>query len=169
MKTGVKLHFSIATDADAESIASLRTAVAERLTQIHGPGPWSWKVTAKGVRYSLRASRVLVARDGDDIVGTLNLATKKPWAIDVAYFTAVPKSLYLTAMAVAADRQRTGIGRSLIEQAQAMARTWPADAIRLDAYDANAGAGEFYAKCGFRKVGRVTYRGTPLIYFEALL
>jgi hypothetical protein len=39
----------------------------------------------------------------------------------------------------------------------------------LDAYDAAAGAGDFYAKRGFPEVGRVTYRGTPLIDFELLL
>jgi hypothetical protein len=50
-----------------------------------------------------------------------------------------------------------------------VARAWPSQAIRLDAYDADAGAGGFYAKCGFREVGRVTYRTVPLIYFELLL
>ena len=44
-----------------------------------------------------------------------------------------------------------------------------AAAIRLDAYDSTAGAGGFYARCGYREVGRVTYRGTALIYFESLL
>jgi hypothetical protein len=48
-------------------------------------------------------------------------------------------------------------------------RAWPGDAIRLDAYDAEAGAGKFYAKCGFRERGRVVYRKTPLIYFELIL
>lgn len=32
-----------------------------------------------------------------------------------------------------------------------------------------ARAGGFYQKCGFREVGRVTYRNVPLIYFEMLL
>jgi hypothetical protein len=41
--------------------------------------------------------------------------------------------------------------------------------IRLDAYDGPAGAGGFYAKRGFREVGRVVYRGTPLVYFERIL
>jgi hypothetical protein len=50
-----------------------------------------------------------------------------------------------------------------------VARAWPSQAIRLDAYDATAGAGRFYLKCGFREVGRVTYRKVPLIYFELLL
>ena len=43
------------------------------------------------------------------------------------------------------------------------------DAIRLDAYDAAAGAGDFYAKNGFREVGRTKYRNAPLIYYELLL
>ena len=45
----------------------------------------------------------------------------------------------------------------------------PADAIFLDAYDAEAGAGEFYAKCGFVEVAHVSYRGVPLVYYQMLL
>jgi GNAT superfamily N-acetyltransferase len=72
-------------------------------------------------------------------------------------------------MAVHPDEQRQGLGRLCIQEARRIATAWPSDAIRLDAYDAAAGAGEFYSKCGFREVGRVTYRKAPLIYFEALL
>ena len=72
-------------------------------------------------------------------------------------------------MAVAPDLQRQGIGRALVREGVAVAREWPSHAIRLDAYDAMAGAGGFYLKCGFREVGRVTYRKVPLIYFELLL
>jgi hypothetical protein len=61
------------------------------------------------------------------------------------------------------------VGRQLITEAAAVARDWPSQVIRLDAYDAVAGAGMFYVKCGFREVGRVVCRGTPLIYFELLL
>jgi ribosomal protein S18 acetylase RimI-like enzyme len=72
-------------------------------------------------------------------------------------------------MAVHPDWQCQGIGRLCIEEAKRLATQWPGDAIFLDAYDAAAGAGEFYRKCGFREVGRVTYRNAPLIYFEMLL
>lgn len=116
-----------------------------------------------------RFSRILIARRGTRIVGTLHLATKKPWAIHTAYFTPAKCPLYLTGMAVHPDLQRQGIGRLLLDQAGAMARDWPADAIRLDAFDAQAGAGGFYLKCGFREVARVTYKQNPLIYFELLL
>ena len=90
-------------------------------------------------------------------------------AIDKSYFRECTRPLYLTDMAVAPGRQRQGIGRFCVEEMKRIAREWPADAIRLDAYDAEAGAGGFYRKCGFQEVGRVTYRKTPLIYFEGLL
>lgn len=50
-----------------------------------------------------------------------------------------------------------------------MARAWPADGIRLDAYDAETGAGRCYAACGFEERGRVVYRANPLAYYELLL
>jgi GNAT superfamily N-acetyltransferase len=163
------LSFAFGVDADAPALAVLRTAVAERLTRDFGAGHWSSPVTERGVLQSLRGARVIVARRGGEVVATLRLVTKKPWAIDPAYFTPVPKALYLTDMAVDPRAQRTGVGRRLMEEARAVGRAWPANAIRLDAYDADAGAGGFYARCGFREVGRVVYRHTPLVYFESLL
>lgn len=165
----IDLRVSTAVESDAAAIAALRTAVADRLTNEFGKGHWSGTVTERSVRHAVRTSRVLVARRGSDIVGTLRLATKKPWAIDVKHFTNVRRPLYLTDMAVDPAMQRQGIGRRLLEEAAAIAKSWPADAIRLDSYDAAAGAGPFYAKCGLREVGRVTYKGNPLIYFEMML
>jgi GNAT superfamily N-acetyltransferase len=158
-----------ATTRHAKAIANLRTAVHERLTRDFGPGPWSSAVTEKGVLYALRTSRVFIARDGRTITGTLQLAVKKPWAIDRSYFSKCERPLYLTAMAVAPDRQRRGIGRAMLDDVNRIARAWPVDAIRLDAYDLAGGAGEFYARCGYRETGRVSYRGAPLIYYELLL
>jgi GNAT superfamily N-acetyltransferase len=158
-----------AAHADAGAIASLRTAVAEHLTHRYGKGHWSSAVSEKSVLRNLETSRVLVARDGAAVVATLRLATKKPWAIDTTYFSPVRRPLYLLDMAVDPDLQRTGIGHCCLEEAKEIARAWPSDALRLDAYDAAAGAGSFYAKCGFREAGRVTYRKTPLIYFELVL
>jgi GNAT superfamily N-acetyltransferase len=51
--------------------------------------------------------------------------------------------LYLTAMAVLPARQQTGIGRLCAEEARRFAREWPADSIRLDAWDAPCGAAGF--------------------------
>ena len=99
----------------------------------------------------------------------LRLAQKKPWAIDVSYFTPVKRPLYLTGMAVSVAHQGQGLGRLALVDACAVAEAWPADAIRLDAFDAAAGAGEFYAHCGFTERGHVVYKGDPLVYYERLL
>lgn len=160
-----------ATVDDAEALASLHTAVANDLTVHFGRGPWSSITTAKGVLFSMKRARVFVARKRQRIVGTLALSTRKPWAIDKSYFAASAQPVYLTAMAVDPAQQRQGVGRRCIEEAVRIASAWPGDAIRLDAYDAPGGAGAFYAKCGFREVGRAAYRNrnAPLIYYELLL
>jgi GNAT superfamily N-acetyltransferase len=165
----MRIELEPATTEDAAAIAALRNAVAEHLTARYGKGHWSSSSSEKGVLYNLRTSGVYLARDGDEVIATLRLCTKKPWAIDTKYFSPCRKPLYLTDMAVAPGLQRKGVGRLCVEEARRVAREWPGDAIRLDAYDAEAGAGEFYRKCGFTEVGRVSYRNVPLIYFEMLL
>lgn len=165
----MKLTFTAATPDDAPAIAALRNAASDNLTQRYGRGHWSWQTTAEAVARDTARAHYLLARYRRAIVGTLRLDTKKPWAIDPAYFTKVTRPIYLTAMAVLPASQRQGVGRALLDEALAIARRRPADAIRLDAYDTPAGAGDFYAKCGYAQRGRVTYRGTPLIYFELLV
>ena len=163
------LSFVPATPDDVAIVAALRAAVATDLTLKYGHGHWSSVATEKGVLRDITTARVLLARKGSSAAATVRLATKKPWAIDPAYFTSCSRVLYLTDMAVAPGLQRQGIGRRCLEHARAVAKAWPADTIRLDAYDGPAGAGEFYAKCGFREVGRITFRQTPLVYYELLL
>ena len=168
----MKPIFAVATNADAPELAALHRATSEDLTRRFGPGFWSSPPSERAVLANMRMpkfSRTVIARSRGRIVGTLRLATKKPWAIDTAYFTAAKRPLYLTGMAVHPGIQRRGIGRQLLKQAEAVAREWPADAIRLDAFDAAAGAGPFYAKCGYREVAHVIYKKDPLIYFEFIL
>jgi GNAT superfamily N-acetyltransferase len=167
----VRAAVAIATAAadDAAGVAAVRNAAAEHLTLEYGRGHWSGFTTEQGVRRGINTSRVLVARSGGRIVGTLRLATKRPWAIDPKYFAPSRRPLDLVDMAVAPNAQGRGVGRQLLAAAVKTALGWSADAIRLDAYDHAAGAGHFYEKCGFREVGRVTFRGVPLIYYELLL
>lgn len=158
-----------AADGDVLKITELRSIVAGALTKHFGSGPWSGIATERGVRSDMRNSKVFVAQHNARLVATLRLTTRKPWAIDRTYFSASNRPLYLLSMAVAPDLQRQGIGRQCVEQVREICRRWPADAIRLDAYDAPAGAGMFYSRSGFRNVGRAEYRGCPLLYFEWLV
>jgi GNAT superfamily N-acetyltransferase len=163
------LVFTLAGPSDASVLAALRAAAARQLTARFGEGPWSTEPSERSVLGDFRHADVWVARDEGEIVATFRLAAKKPWTINTAYFTGARRPLYLTNMAVHPDLQRRGVGRLCLMHAGEVARTRTVDAIRLDAYDAEAGAGPFYARCGFREVGRVLYRSTPLVYYERLL
>jgi len=163
------IAFERATEADAAAIAAVRLAAARGLTAKFGRGTWSFAADSEfGVQTELRTSTLLVARDAASIIGALRLALKNPYAIDTGFFTPVDRAAYLTAMAVAPKHQRQGVGRRLLGAARQEAVELGAQAIRLDSYDAPAGAGEFYRRCGFTEVARGDYRGTPLIWFEWL-
>lgn len=165
----MKLSIRQATPADASEIAALRVATADDLTARYGKGFWSSNTTEKGVMLGINRGKVLIATRSAAIVGTLTLSTRKPWAIDTAYFTRVQRPIYLTSMAVDPKLQGQGVGRTMLAEADKAVRGWPGHSIRLDAFDANAGAGAFYAKCGYRETGRATFREVPLIYYERLL
>jgi GNAT superfamily N-acetyltransferase len=159
----------VAKPNEAGAVAELLSEAADTLTVQYGTGHWSRRSTDRGVKWLMRMGKVYVARDRGRAIATLTLTPRKPWAIDTGYFTKVPKAVYILSMAVAPDLQGKGIGRACVEEAAGICVNWPANALRLDAYDAQAGAGAFYAKCGFREVGRVTYRTIPLTYFERLV
>ena len=167
--SATQLVFRLGRPDDAANIARVRTLAARALTEQFGNGHWSAEPSERSVIAGFRQSWMILALDGEEVVGTVRLSTRKPWAINRALFTPVARPLYLTDMAVHPARQRGRIGRALLTQAERFARAFPAQALWLDAYDASAGAGRFYAACGFRECGRQAYRGNPLVYFEKMV
>lgn len=165
----IRLSFAVADETDVPELAALRVATAHDLTARFGRGHWSGEATERDVVVGMRESTIWLARRGALVVATFRMSTTKPWAIDRSYFAKSAQPLYLTDMAVRPDLQGRGIGRRCLVKAVEYMQAWPADAIRLDAYDAEAGAGAFYEKCGFREVGRVACRGVPLVYYERLI
>ncbi len=166
----MKLSLGAASPADAAEITVLRNEAARELSARYGKGHWGYQASEISVVNGMTGkSKVLVAKYENEIAGTLRLQTKKPWAIDPAYFTKVAQPLYLIDMTVHPALQGKGIGRFMLQEVVSFVRAWPAQAIRLDAYDSAAGAGDFYRKCGYSERGRVVYRGQPLIYFELLI
>ena len=109
------MRFALATREHADEIAKLRTAAGAALARKHGPGHWAGISTDAGVMRDIRAAHVLVGIARRKIVGTLTLQKKKPWAIDVSYFTTVPRAIYLINMAVLPRRWGKGIGRALLD------------------------------------------------------
>jgi ribosomal protein S18 acetylase RimI-like enzyme len=158
----------VASRLDAREIAMLRTAVAEGMTRQFGHGHWSACPGKSEVLKQMRASHVLVARRDARIVGTVRLATANPFTFDSEQFTPVRTALYVLGLAVAPEWRRQGIGRELMEAAKQEVRSRPADALWLDAYDNDAGAGPFYLRCNFRRVGPSARKDLPLVYYEWL-
>jgi GNAT superfamily N-acetyltransferase len=164
----VKPSISLAVAGDASALAALREVVARDMAQRFGEGPWSQSSDLAEIVLQLNASRVLVARQDDGIVGTVRLAKAIPWAIDASAFTKVSSALYVLGLAVAPHLHVQGIGRCLMDEAKQIVRAGSAEALWLDAYEHAAGAGPFYLKCGFRAVGRTLHREMPLMYYEWL-
>jgi GNAT superfamily N-acetyltransferase len=160
------MSFQFATDADIAALLKLRLAVDADQARRFGDDRWWTTISEKSVARGLKSSRVVVARRRGLIIGALRMETKKPWAIDLRYFTPVRRAVYLHDVNVEPGLQRSGIGRKLVARAKTVARKWPVDAVRLDAYDGPSGGAPFYRKCGFTEVGRTVYRGVPLVYFE---
>ena len=118
-----RVTFAIATPADAPAIVVVRNKTAQQLTKVYGQGHWSSETSEKGVLLGIsNTSRVVLARSRSKIVGSLRLATKKPWAIDIKYFTPAKRALYLVDMAVMPTHQRKGVGRALLQEAIRVAR-----------------------------------------------
>jgi GNAT superfamily N-acetyltransferase len=166
----VRVTLERATEEDAAAIAALRVAVSRQLTAQFGQGTWSFAMdTVGGVQVEVQSAQIFVAREAGHLLATLRLSWRNPWLGDISFFTPAARPLYLTSMAVAPAHQRRGIGRQCLDDARRLASELGADALRLDSYDAPAGAGDFYRKCGFREGRRDSYHGTPLIWFETTL
>ena len=155
-----------ATLDDAAELLELRAQVAAHLAERHGRRRPRSRGTVRGERWRMQRDTVWVLRQRGRIVAALALGTRKPWAIDASRFAPAERPLYLTDMQVDPEHQGRGLGRRCLAEVPTIAVEWPADAVRLDAYDRADGAGDFYVKCGFREIARVRYRNTPLIYYE---
>jgi GNAT superfamily N-acetyltransferase len=166
----MRLALERAGEADAAAIAALRLAAARELTAQFGQGVWSFAAESEGgVRLEAGSGNLYLARDAGTVIASLRLSPRKPWLIAADFFSPAARPAYLTSMAVTPARQTQGVGRACLDAAREIAAAAGHDAIRLDSYNAPAGAGTFYRKCGFLEVCRATYHGTSLIFFETRL
>ena len=85
----MKLKLELAAAADAGELGELRAAVNRHFLAQFGKGYWISNTTERCVLFRMKRGTVFAAREGPKIVASLTLSTRKPWAIDTRYFTAV--------------------------------------------------------------------------------
>ena len=125
-----------------EAAAQLDVADCRRL--VLASEPWITlgygEAEAESIARSSAADNLLVARDGDRIVG---------FALSSS---GVLLGEYLKILAVESDRRAAGVGRRLMEELErrAFAR-WPN--VYLCVSDFNTGARAFYSRLGYEEVG----------------
>lgn len=162
-----KVRLVRATEADAAAVAALRVAAARELGARFGDGPWARASdTIAGVALEARGGTLWIARGEGAVIATLRLLDANPWVCDIGFFTPAERPWYLTSMAVAPAQQRNGVGRACLAEVERIARGWGSDAVRLDSFDAPAGAVGFYEKCGYRPVMRGEYLAVRLVWLE---
>lgn len=89
-----------------------------------------------------RGQRLLVAEHGDELVGLL--------CYDLMYYLPLGAlSCRITALSVASNAQRRGVGRLLLREAESRARAAGAARIELTSAGHRTDAHAFYRTCGY--------------------
>lgn len=135
-----------------------------------GDGHWAIVLSLSGTRERARLAELFLIEDAGIPVATFILNRRKPGWYHTAWFAEPDAACgYLTHLAVRPQRQRQGIGRLALAEAEQWCRTAGLAALRFDAYQGPAGAGPFYVKCGYTLRHSNEFRGVGLDYYEKTL
>ncbi len=149
MAESVQVTVREGTPDDAPAIAELLAA----LMVDHGLVPLSPERLAGAVRQvmQLPAAWYLVADDGGELVGTLQLNQR------YSTWETAPYG-YVEDFCVAPSRRGEGIGRLLLAHVERLARGRGWIRVDLDVSTSLTGTLRFYERCGYRNTGSVLYR-----------
>lgn len=160
----------LAAPGEIAGIYKLSVAAASDLVDKYGQGRWRVAAARKTLKRNQQSDSLFVIVKDAVIVGTFCFTTKKAGFYRRGWF-AFPDDPagYLLNMAIAPQHQRQGIGREVMNHIDQLARSMKLLAVRFDAYEANAGAGGFYRKCGYQLVHVGKVGDVGLEYYEKVL
>lgn len=155
---------------DLEPVRHILAAAADDLTARFGQGHWSGVRAMETLQTHAVAGDLYVVEAASIAVGALRLTERKIGFYKQDWFARPEDPAgYLLDMAVHPAHQNRGVGRRAMQLAERVAQRAGLLAVRLDAYQGPAGAGDFYKKCGYTLVHSGEIRGIGLEYFEKLL
>ncbi|WP_128003616.1 GNAT family N-acetyltransferase [Piscinibacter defluvii] len=137
------LHIRLASLSDAVEIARMSRRLIE-----HGL-PWSWQPERVARAIASPNTNVAVVREQDELVG---FGIMEYWETDA----------HLVLFAVRPERQRQGVGTSLLTWLEASAVVAGSERIRVEARRDNFAARSFYNEHGYHelRIKRRMYSGT---------
>jgi len=160
----------VARRDDTQPLRAVRIAASDKLTKRYGSGHWSLVTGVSTIQKHIQARTVWVGELSGKLVATLRFTESKVGFYRSSWFSD-PEACagYLMHMAVSPDKQKRGYGTALLREVEAAAINRGLEYMRLDSYDAPAGAGPFYVKAGYNLVHSREINGVPLQYWEKSL
>lgn len=127
------LHTQLALAGDAEAIAEMSRRLIERGL------PWSWRPERVARAIASPDTNVVVVRHQDQLVG---FGIMEYWDEDA----------HLVLFAVHPDRQRQGVGSSILDWLESCAVVAGSRRIRVESRQDNVAARSFYNEHGYHEV-----------------
>jgi ribosomal protein S18 acetylase RimI-like enzyme len=136
-----------------EAVAALTVAVYRG----EGYSTQGYETSLRDVASRASTATVLVAVDGERVVGAVTVATRLgPWAEQ-----AVPGEAVVRMLVVAPEGRRAGAGEALMRAAIRTAREDGCTLVRLSSQDDMTAAHRLYARLGFTRVPSFDWSPTP--------
>jgi ribosomal protein S18 acetylase RimI-like enzyme len=165
---------SVEAAQPADAFDAFRTiALCTDMLQRHGIDQWDDVYPSLGVvQQDARVGSLFVIRDELMCIGSVcvNDEQDSEWGTVDWKYVAGP-FLCVHRLSVHPAWQNRGLGRQMMDFAEAAARDRGCQSIRLDAYTANAPVVSFYAKRGYERVGEVWFprRSAAFVCLEKLV
>jgi GNAT superfamily N-acetyltransferase len=167
----------LGTMGDVPACVDLLVIYGDRERLPLGLVGWSRERMEPLVRADAEQGRLYVARDGTRVVATLALCEPLDDYVAAGHWAEPDRpSLLLHRLAVAPDRQGTGLGTACVRDAERKAAALGAHYLRIDALEHQPRVIEFYRRLGYTECGVAKVEtGVPinpvagLVLFEKLL
>lgn len=147
-----------AVAGDAAGLLALRTQVEDWLAE-RGVEQWGrGEVSLADLRRQVAAGEWHVVVDADGVVGGLRLL----WSDEPVWRREDCFAAYVHGLMVRRSPAARGLGAALLSWAAEQGRARGAPLLRLDCVERNAALRAYYARLGFREVGRRDFAGAWL-------